>query len=134
MTVPYPLVRTDAAFRAPAKKILSESDVGKFTRSKGRQRIVWFVLLLNDVVQRRSCLDEDIPVNDVIAAILRMLDQLAGYVDEVPPSTGPRRFGNVAFREWIRKMEEVRHRPIELTRTHPDCCALSFQRKLIRPW
>ena len=35
-----------------------------------------------------------------------MLDQLSALVERAPPSTGPRRFGNVAFRDWYRLAEE----------------------------
>lgn len=103
----FPKVERDAPFVVPEKKINSESDVTRFSASVAFDRIVGFILLLNDSIQGRSSLDKDIPSNATIAAVGEMLDVLNSYIDQIPPSTGPRRFGNVAFREWIRKIEEV---------------------------
>jgi serine/threonine-protein phosphatase 2A activator len=103
----FPRVSKDSPFQVPEKKINSDFDVTRFNVSTAFDRIVGFILLLNESIKGKSCLDEDIIVNDTIKAIGEVLDTLNGYIDEIPPSTGPRRFGNVAFRDWIRRMEEV---------------------------
>lgn len=36
-----------------------------------------------------------------------LLDILAVWIDEIPPLTTPQRFGNLAFRTWGRRLEEV---------------------------
>lgn len=102
----FPRVDTDSSFSAPGKQINSDADVVKFQRSVAFNRIVGFILLLNESVTGRRC-DEDIPTSANVTAIGKVLDKLNEYIDEVPPSTEPRRFGNVAFRQWIQRLEEV---------------------------
>lgn len=103
----FPRVSKDSPFHVPEKKINSDFDVTRFNVSTAFDRIVVFILLLSESIKGKTCLDEDIILNDTIKAIGEVLDTLNGYIDEIPPSTGPRRFGNVAFRDWIRRMEEV---------------------------
>ena len=39
---------------------------------------------------------------------MKLLDTLDGWIDEIPPQHSPQRFGNLAFRTWGRRLEEVR--------------------------
>jgi serine/threonine-protein phosphatase 2A activator len=102
----FPQVERDASFGRPAKLINSDADVVRFNASVAFDRIVGFLLLLNQAVQGRN-LDEHIPLSPTIEAIGDVLDKLNMWVDGIPPSSGPRRFGNVAFREWMKRVEEV---------------------------
>ena len=102
----FPRVSKDSPFEIPEKKINSEFDVARFNVSIAFDRIVGFIVLLNESITGKTCLDE-ITSNETIKAIGEVLDTLNGYIDEIPPSTGPRRFGNVAFRDWILRMEEA---------------------------
>ena len=104
----FPRVQRDAPFTIPEKKIHSDADVALFNISIAFDRIIGFIELLNESVKGKSCTDEDIKTsNTTIKAIGEVLDVLNTYIDEIPPSTGPRRFGNVAFREWIKRLDEV---------------------------
>lgn len=105
----FPRVERDAPFAIPEKKINSDTDVARFHASVGFDRIVGFIQLLNESIKGKTCLDEDILQTNsrTIKAIGEILDVLNRYIDEIPPSTGPRRFGNVAFREWVKRMDEV---------------------------
>jgi serine/threonine-protein phosphatase 2A activator len=103
----FPHVNQDSPFEVPEKKINSDFDVAQFSVSTAFDRIVGFILLLNESIKGKTCLDEDIILNEPIKAIGEVLDTLNGYIDEIPPSTGPRRFGNFAFRDWIHRMEEA---------------------------
>jgi serine/threonine-protein phosphatase 2A activator len=103
----FPRVAQDSPFEVPDKKINSDFDVTRFSSSTAFDRIVGFILLLNESIKGKTCLDKDITLNEPIKGIGKVLDILNVYIDEIPPSTGPRRFGNVAFRDWIHRMEEV---------------------------
>ena len=104
----FPRVPRDAPFTTPEKKIHSDTDVARFNISIAFDRIIGFIELLNESVKGKSCHDEDINTsNTTIKAIGEVLNVLNTYIDEIPPSTGPRRFGNVAFREWIKRLDEV---------------------------
>lgn len=102
----FPRVEPTGAFGVPSKQINSDTDVAKFNRSVACERIVGFILLLNEVVKGRSA-TENFQQSEPIIALGRILDELNAYIDGIPPSTGPRRFGNVAFRQWVKKMEQV---------------------------
>jgi hypothetical protein len=111
MTTPgadaFPRADLDAPFAVPEKKINSEADVVRFQRSVAFTRYMDFIEILNAAVKGKTCLDEDIPSNPTISRLIELLDVLNRLVDEVPPSTEPRRFGNVAFRTWMAKLNEV---------------------------
>lgn len=111
MTTPgadaFPRAGLDAPFAVPEKKIGSEADVVRFQRSVAFARFMAFIELLNAAVKGKTCLDQDIPSSPTISRLIELLDVLNGLIDEVPPSTGPRRFGNVAFRTWMGKLDEV---------------------------
>ena len=38
---------------------------------------------------------------------MELLDTLDGWVTEIPPQKTPQRFGNLAFRTWGMRLEEV---------------------------
>jgi serine/threonine-protein phosphatase 2A activator len=42
-----------------------------------------------------------------ICAIVDLLDELDGWVDDIPPQPTPQRYGNLAFRVWGKRLEEV---------------------------
>ena len=42
-----------------------------------------------------------------IKGIIALLDQLDSWIDEIPPLPTPQRFGNLAFRIWGKRLEEV---------------------------
>ena len=43
-----------------------------------------------------------------------MLDTMNSWIDEIPPTDQPQRFGNKAFRTWCNRLEEVRDNIAEL--------------------
>lgn len=45
-----------------------------------------------------------------MAAVLAALDELDAWIDEIPPLQTPQRFGNLAFRTWGKRLEDVRSR------------------------
>ena len=105
----FPRVDLDASFAVPEKKINSDADVLRFQHSVAFARVMAFIELLNGSIKGKTCLDDDIPSNPAVLRVIDLLDVLNGYIEEVPPSTGPRRFGNVAFRTWMKRVEEVRN-------------------------
>src|SRR5579871_5393411 len=103
----FPQVENTSSFSVPEKKINTDADVARFQISVAFDRIVGFIILLNESVKGKSCADQDIKSNNAIKAVENILDVLNTYIDEIPPSTGPRRFGNIAFRQWIQRLEGV---------------------------
>lgn len=40
---------------------------------------------------------------------LELLDTLESWIQDIPPQNTPQRFGNIAFRTWGARLEEVRN-------------------------
>lgn len=40
--------------------------------------------------------------------MIGVLDRLDRWIDDIPPLDSPQRFGNLAFRKWGKRLEEVR--------------------------
>lgn len=108
-------VAPDGAYFEPVKKIHDGADVQFFLQSDAYRDITTFILQLNRslVPRKRSSdgsiveyklndQDEILPAVKVIQDLVAKLDSL---IDEAPPDTGPRRFGNVAFRTWYNLIE-----------------------------
>lgn len=101
---------TAHGFITPVKRINESQDVSTFLTSKAYADIMTFLLQLN-----RSMFPEKQPDGSAqtwplhtdavqfsapIRQLQRLLSRLEDIVEEVPPDTGPRRFGNISFRKW----------------------------------
>ena len=106
-------------FLPPIKKIHDGPDVAFFLTSLAYRDIMTFVLQLNhSMIPRKSEndgvkttqtweLDSDaITLPEPIRKLQQLIGRLNSLVDEVPPDTGPRRFGNVSFKKWYGLVEE----------------------------
>ena len=109
-------------FIKPVKKINEGHDVPIFLTSKAYGDIMIFLLQLNRAMfpsyvqksesdQKKEVLAWDLGSSEVAfsEAVLRLrllLEVLNRVIDEVPPDTGPRRFGNASFRKWYQIVEE----------------------------
>lgn len=97
-------------FIVPVKKIYDSQDVSTFLTSKAYADIMTFLLQLN-----RSMFPERLPDGSAqtwplhtdavqfsapVRQLQRLLSRLEDIIQEVPPDTGPRRFGNISFRKW----------------------------------
>ena len=65
-----------------------------------------FVNILNEAVKGKK-LTDDIPASPVIDKLLKVMEKLSRWVDEMPPVEQPQRFGNKAFRNWWEKVRDV---------------------------
>ena len=109
-------------FVEPRKMINEGHDVSNFLTSKAYGDIMTFLLQLNRAVfpsyiqslepdHKRSIRtweskSSSITFSETVQRLRSLLEELNQIVDEVPPDTGPRRFGNASFRKWHEKVEE----------------------------
>ena len=106
-------------FAKPTKKIHDGPDVSFFLTSLAYRDFMTFILQLNrSVVPRKvSRGDEtitqtwplnstDVRFSEAVLKLSRLLQILKDLIQEAPPDTGPRRFGNVSFRKWCSLIEE----------------------------
>ncbi|KPI39464.1 Serine/threonine-protein phosphatase 2A activator 1 [Cyphellophora attinorum] len=115
-------------FEKPVKKIYDGADVSFFLTSLAYRDLTTFILQLNRaVVARKTIVKDEFVAYPLYAPNVKagwacqniclrvLLEKLDALIDEAPPDTGPRRFGNVSFRLWYKLMEE---RVRDLLRTY----------------
>ncbi|OJD24413.1 hypothetical protein ACJ73_04230 [Blastomyces percursus] len=112
-------------FELPSKKINEGNDVSTFLTSLAYRDIMTFILQLNRAMVPSKITEEDgsqrmqtwplncdaVEFSEPVRRLQLLLSKIDSIIDEVPPDTGPRRFGNVSFRKW---WEEVEKRAPEL--------------------
>ncbi|KAG9199423.1 Serine/threonine-protein phosphatase 2A activator 1 [Epicoccum nigrum] len=109
------------AFLTPKKRINDGDDVSFFLGSKAYADIMTFLFQLNtSMIPRKlqnkeqgkasvkewTLQDPDVPHPPVVQSLAKLLEALTSIIDEAPPDTGPRRFGNVSFRTWYDVVRE----------------------------
>ncbi|PLN77253.1 phosphotyrosyl phosphatase activator [Aspergillus taichungensis] len=113
-----PLDPSDAEghrFIKPTKRIHEHPDVSDFLCSRAYVDLMTFLLQLNRSMLPRKLPDGSVqawPLNSdavgfsaPVRQLQLLLSKLEGILSEVPPDTGPRRFGNVSFRKWYQIVE-----------------------------
>lgn len=103
------------AFFPPAKRINEGQDVSFFLCSKAYTEIVTFLLQLNismfPIMDRTGNMEvwdlgtSTVHFSETVLKLQTMISKLEGFIEEAPPETGPRRFGNMAFRKWYDLVE-----------------------------
>ena len=103
------------SFFIPAKKINEGYNVSDFLKSMAYRDIMTFLLQLN-----RSMFPSELNGSvitwatnspylapcGIILDLQGLLKKLHVFIDEVPLDTGPRRFGNISFRTWSKRLED----------------------------
>lgn len=97
-------------FIEPVKKIHESQDVSTFLTSKAYTDIMTFLLQLNRSMFSEKLPDgtaqtwpinaDEVQFSAPVRQLQRLLSKLEDIIQEVPPDTGPRRFGNISFRKW----------------------------------
>ncbi|KKK12348.1 serine/threonine-protein [Aspergillus rambellii] len=102
-------------FFQPSKRINEGQDVTEFLASKAYVDIMTFLLQLNRSMYPTKLPDGRVqswPLNSdavefsaPVRQLQQLLSKLEAILEEAPPDTGPRRFGNVSFRKWHQLVE-----------------------------
>ena len=98
------------------KRIHDGEDVSFFLATEAYNDIMTFLFQLNASMFPRKVVkegksqsysvkawelgDSDVPLSPMVQKLRQLLDKLGSFIDEAPPDTGPRRFGNISFRKW----------------------------------
>ncbi|KAA8644479.1 hypothetical protein EYZ11_003028 [Aspergillus tanneri] len=103
------------AFIQPCKKINEGGDVSEFLCSKAYVDIMTFLLQLNRSmfpakrpdggVQTWPLNSDAVEFSAPVRQLQQVLSKLEAIIEEAPPDTGPRRFGNISFRKWYQIVE-----------------------------
>lgn len=102
-------------FMVPVKKINEGEDVQFFLTSKAYKDIVTWILMLNVAMFPREAADGKVTswptgsspqnLSPMVVQMQSLLIDLHTMIEQNPPDTGPRRFGNIAFRTWHAMLE-----------------------------
>ena len=118
---------------APSKRINDGDDLNFFLSTTAYSDIRSWLRQLNhacfptkdgpDIAVCR--LDQPPPYSDAINELRSMISQFSELILQAPPDTGPRRFGNVAFRAWYKLAEQIVERLLDqhvapILREHGD--------------
>lgn len=103
------------AFTTPSKQINDGDDLTFFLSSTAYRDLMTWLLQLNRAMFPRktdhgnveeSRLDSPPKYSKTVENLRYLLSDLEAFIKDAPPDTGPRRFGNVAFRTWFKCAEE----------------------------
>ena len=116
------------SFTVPVKKIHDGPDVSFFLTSLAYRDIMTFVLQLNRSMIPRKIDDRDgkryqswdldsesVRFSPPVRKLRDLIAELESLLNDAPPDTGPRRFGNVSLRKWYSLVES---RTKDLLREH----------------
>lgn len=91
----------------PVKCIVSQKDINTFTHSVAFERLLTFVMVLNQSVRGKKVSDIK-AVSPHVQSILDLLNVVGDWIADFPPLDNPQRFGNKAFRLWLQKVDQVK--------------------------
>ncbi|KAI8350775.1 hypothetical protein B0O80DRAFT_388919 [Mortierella sp. GBAus27b] len=83
-----------------------------FQASEGYARILSYILALNTAALNRKASDR-LSESEPIKKIVALLDTLDSWIELVPPKSDPQRYGNLAFRDYIKLFEERANEVLE---------------------
>ena len=107
---------SDHTFSTPTKKINDGDDLNFFLTSIAYRDIITWLLQLNRPMFptkdaegniQQSSLTSPPRYSEEVQNLRQLIAEFSNLIEKAPPDTGPRRFGNVAFRTWYRLSQET---------------------------
>lgn len=89
----------------PIQRIHEQKDINEFVTTQAFDRIMTFVMLLNQSVIKKK-ISDPCPISPRVQQVLDLLDTLESWLSDFPPLPNAQRFGNKAFRFWVKKLKE----------------------------
>uniref|UniRef100_G3MTA7 Serine/threonine-protein phosphatase 2A activator n=2 Tax=Amblyomma TaxID=6942 RepID=G3MTA7_AMBMU len=93
----------------PRRQVLTSDDMACWTKSEAYAEYVGFILALNEKVKGKKITD-DFVLSEVTTEMLAVLAKLMTWVCEIRPVDQPQRFGNSAFRIWLKRVQDESQR------------------------
>ncbi|XP_023247903.1 serine/threonine-protein phosphatase 2A activator [Copidosoma floridanum] len=96
----------DHEFVEPKKAVKSPNDMAAWHKSEAYFEYFGFVMAINNAVKGKAT-DPNCPCSETATKIVDMLDKYDKWIDEIPPTEQPQRFGNKSFREWHERLHSA---------------------------
>ncbi|GAA6035687.1 hypothetical protein JCM8097_004971 [Rhodosporidiobolus ruineniae] len=90
----------------PRRKIFTQPDLEQWPRSAAYTYITRSILRLVYAVRGRSTTSA-VKESEATKELVRFLQEFKAWVAEVPLQSTPQRFGNKAFRDWVKRVKEA---------------------------
>ena len=107
----------DHVFVRPRKVLRSAQEIKVWEKSEAYTEYLGFVSAIGEAVKGKrirdgggcSSGDDDLQrEGETTKKAIEVISRLGLWVEQIPPVEQQQRFGNKAFREWHKKLEEVR--------------------------
>ncbi|KAG5460588.1 MAG: hypothetical protein BJ554DRAFT_7347 [Olpidium bornovanus] len=89
----------------PGKCISIDDDLPRWLSSEAFARIMGFIQTLNDAVVNVKNSDP-VDVSEIVGNLVNMLKVMYSWISDIPPLPDAQRFGNKAYRDWVKRLEE----------------------------
>lgn len=91
----------------PSMQIKTDTDVEEWKRTTGyKDYCLWVVRLNASVVGLDNATILAAPKSEAVSKTIAMLDEIKTWVQEIPPYGDRQRFGNLAFRDWGKRLQK----------------------------
>ncbi|AQZ13961.1 RRD1 (YIL153W) [Zygosaccharomyces parabailii] len=98
-------INADTQFARPVKRIFDSQCTLDFQSSEAIVRLKYFLQKYAQLIHKVNVPHEPSRV-PIVNQFVELLNHLSQLVDETPPLKGPRRYGNLACREWHAKLDD----------------------------
>lgn len=98
-------INADTQFARPVKRIFDSQCTLDFQSSEAIVRLKYFLQKYAQLIHKVNVPHEPSRV-PIVNQFVELLNHLSQLVDETPPLEGPRRYGNLACREWHAKLDD----------------------------
>ncbi|KAJ8680972.1 hypothetical protein QAD02_016759 [Eretmocerus hayati] len=94
---------SDHEFVEPKKGIKGPSDMASWQKSEAYYEYFGFLMAINDAVKGKA-LDSNYSCSPIAEKVVEMLNKFELWINDIPPTEQPQRFGNKSFRIWHEKL------------------------------
>lgn len=99
------IVIEDHEFKVPTKELSRAEHIPDWEKSIAYRDLTGFILAVNESIKGKKIRDEYL-MSETVQKLSDLIDKLIGWVDEIPPTDQPQRFGNKAFRDFYKKLKD----------------------------
>lgn len=92
-------------FVEPTRRVKTLADLARWNNSEAYRDLLGFIVTVNNSVKSKT-LQTECHVSVAVEKIMDLLNKLDIWITEIPPIEQPQRFGNKAFRDWFKRLED----------------------------